>query len=106
MEEVVAADPVRSGGSSGGGGGGGGGGNNPGATDPFKGFEDYETKLMEQFGFGSDIALNLARTGGITDAFRKAVRGRANDSVTGITDALKRQTFNRKAITGGGGNIR
>ena len=84
------------------GGGGGGGGNNPAPADPFKGFEDYETKLMEQFGFGSDIALNLARTGGITDAHRKAVRGRADDSVTGITDALKRQTFNRKAITGGG----
>ena len=80
----------------------GGGGNSPGTTDPFEGFEDYETKLMEQFGFGSDIALNLARTGGITDAHRKAVRGRADDSVTGITDALKRQTFNRKAITGGG----
>ena len=74
----------------------------PGTTDPFQGFEDYETKLMEQFGFGSDIALDLARTGGITDAHRKAVRGRADDSVTGITDALKRQTFNRKAITGGG----
>ena len=83
-------------------GGSSGGGNNPGTTDPFKGFEDYETKLMEQFGFGSDIALDLARTGGITDAHRKAVRGRADDSVTGITDALKRQTFNRKAITGGG----
>ena len=74
-------------------------------TTPWSGFEDYQTGLLYKLGQGLDTAQGLSETGGVTDAFRRAVRGRAGDTVSGITSALTRNLRQQKSISQGGASF-